>query len=44
MTRFDSGRLRSPSETSYVKAVAPGTAMLQTKIGPPLTLNVRVVP
>jgi len=36
--------LQSPDETSYVKAVAPGTATLQTTIRPPLTLNVRVVP
>ena len=36
--------LQSSYETSSVKAVAPGTATLRTTIGPPLTLNVRVVP
>jgi hypothetical protein len=33
-----------PYDTTYVKAIAPGTATLQLPLSQPLTLNVRVVP
>jgi hypothetical protein len=33
-----------PYETTYVKALAPGTVTLQLALSKPLLLNVRVVP